>query len=63
MRRRWAADGFKNPVWRELFDDGSTSKESKKPSLTEAHLVWEFPTEVRQLNVPFEFRDLPIPYS
>jgi len=46
---------------RELFDDGSNNRESKKPSLTETHLVWEFPTEVRQLNVPFEFRDLPIP--
>lgn len=45
---------------RDLFDDGT--KESKKPAFSEAsRLVWEFPTEVRELSVPFEFRDLPIP--
>jgi hypothetical protein len=26
-----------------------------------ARLVWEFPAESRELSVPFEFRDLPIP--
>lgn len=45
---------------RDLFDDGT--KESKKPGFSEAsRLIWEFPTEVRELSVPFEFRDLPIP--
>jgi hypothetical protein len=28
---------------------------------TPTRLLWEFPTELRQLTVPFEFRDLPIP--
>jgi hypothetical protein len=39
-----------------------SNKESKKDGLPEAtRLVWEFPMEIRELRVPFEFRDLPIP--
>lgn len=45
---------------RDLFDDGT--KASKKAGFSEAtHLVWAFPTEVRELSVPFELRELPIP--
>jgi hypothetical protein len=45
---------------RDLFDDGI--KEARKSGVSEiSRLIWEFPTEVRTVSVPFEFRDLPIP--
>jgi hypothetical protein len=45
---------------REGGEEGS--KEGRKRSLSEAtKLIWEFPVEVRELNVPFELRDLDIP--
>jgi hypothetical protein len=45
---------------REGPDEGI--KDVKRKGLSEAtKLQWEFPTEVRELVVPFEFHDLPIP--
>jgi hypothetical protein len=33
----------------------------KKGTSEGSKLVWTFPTQTRELTVPFEFRDLPIP--
>lgn len=47
---------------RETPDEGERNKDAKQASASEAsRLVWEFPMEIRELRVPFEFRDLPIP--
>jgi hypothetical protein len=43
--------------------DGRPSRDGKRASAGSAavRLVWEFPVAARELVVPFEFRDLPIP--
>jgi hypothetical protein len=38
-----------------------TKDRGKKNGWEASKLVWDFPTQTRELTVPFEFRDLPIP--
>jgi len=41
---------------------GEDGKDRGKKSVSEVtKLVWTFPTETRELTIPFEFKDLPIP--
>jgi hypothetical protein len=49
-------------------EDGRVGKEGKRvggaaagSSSEPTRFVWEFPVEARELVVPFEFRDLPVP--
>jgi hypothetical protein len=47
---------------REGGDDGKEREGKRKGVSSEAStLIWEFPVESRQLSVPFEFHDLPMP--
>jgi len=39
--------------------DGTTTEKSGPP----ARLVWEFPTKMREVSVPFEFVELPLPVA
>ncbi|MDB5323730.1 MAG: hypothetical protein JWN40_5361 [Phycisphaerales bacterium] len=43
-------------------ESGDEGKEARKKPISEAsRLVWTFPLETRELVIPFELRDLPIP--
>lgn len=51
LRLRFGRDGVEE----------SRERPSKKLSAEAVKMVWEFPTQTRELVVPFEFRNLPIP--
>jgi hypothetical protein len=51
LRMRFAKEG-----------GGDEGKEARKQPASEAsRLVWTFPLESRELVIPFELRDLPVP--
>jgi len=41
--------------------EGTADNERGAAPSAATRLQWELPTETRQLTLPFEFRDLPIP--
>lgn len=45
---------------REVADENGAGRK-KTPSVEAVKMLWEFPVQTRELVVPFEFRNLPIP--
>jgi hypothetical protein len=37
------------------------SREQKEPAGAPAKLIWEIPTELKEVQIPFEFTDIPLP--
>jgi hypothetical protein len=62
LKIRFAREPNTPAAGAEDNNNKDTPRDAKKRNPTEAtRLVWEFPTEIRQLTIPFELHDLDIP--